>query len=182
MDKILIMGVGACGSNFLWGLLGACGFETKGINEFMRHGGVREAIKEGREIEFPEVIKHLGGFMVNLNEHIDRHNWEIKHIFLCMSSLDYQLHKYKKRRGYSTEEATERYAKGLGQGLIQLVERDHPFTIVHSPRSILDPEYCYSKVNVVLGDMSYEEFLKVHQGQIKPKYLARAKQWYDQKL
>lgn len=177
--KILIMGVGGCGSSFLWHLLDDCGYETKGINEFMRHGGVREAIRNGTldTFEFPQVIKHLGGFLVNLNEHIDRHNWEVQHIFFCVSSLPYQLNQYKKRRGWDEKRCLEKYRKGLGEGMIQLIERDHDFTIIRSPRSVLDPRYCYEKVKVVLGDMSYAKFREIHQAGIIPKYLERAKKW-----
>ena len=46
-DKILIMGVGGCGSSFLLRLLGDCGLETKGVVEFMKYGGVPEAIRNG---------------------------------------------------------------------------------------------------------------------------------------
>lgn len=187
-EVILIMGVGGCGSSFLWGLLGDCGFETKGINEFMRHGGVREAIKAGTldSFEFPEVIKCLGGFLVNLNEHIDRHNWKVRHIFFVVASYDYQINKYMKRRRskqkhLTVEEAAviaeEDYKRGLGSGLIQLIERDHPFTMVRCPRSIKDSKYCYDQLKVVLDDMTYEEFVKIHTARIVPRYLKRLDGW-----
>ncbi len=178
--KILIMGVGGCGSSFLWGILGDCGLKTLGINEWMRYSGVRDAVAAGTvdEMEFPKVIKHLGGFICNLNEHIDRHKWEVEHIFFAVASFDMQIDAYMKRkREYDREKYEARYRNGLGQGLIQLIERDHPFTMVRCPRSILDSEYCYEKLKVVLGDMTYEIFSKIHTNRLIPYKLERLKKY-----
>ena len=70
--KILIMGVGGCGSSFLWGLLDDCGFSTGGINEWIRHSGIREA-DDSKIFDAPRVIKHLGGFLNNMNTHLDNY-------------------------------------------------------------------------------------------------------------
>lgn len=182
MDKdgiILIMGVGGCGSGFIWHLLGDCGLETGGINEWMRHSGIRKAIANGTadNFEFPQVIKHLGGFLNNLNEHIDRHKWKVKHIFFAVASYDLQIKHYKKRRGASEEEIPElekKYQNALGKGLIQLIERDHPFTIIRCPRTIKDPEYCYNKLKVVLPEeITFEKFKEIHANRISPRHLKR---------
>jgi hypothetical protein len=179
------MGVGGCGSSFIWSLLGDCGHDTKGINEWMRHSGVRAALKAGTldQVEYPKVIKHLGGFLNNLNKHIDDHGWEVEHIFFVVASYEYQIRKIAKRRGVSCTEPISRakvekdYRNALGTGLIQLIERDHPFTMVRLPRSIKDPRYCYDRLKVVLGEMTYEEFEKIHAAQIIPERLRKLDNW-----
>ncbi len=182
--KILIMGVGGCGSGFIWNLLGRCGLETHGINEWMRHSGIRTAIKEKRADSFPQpkVIKHLGGFLNNLNHHIDTLNWEVEHIFFCVASEPLQLNAYKRRRKdrsveFDEEEYRQRYYNGLGKGLAQLIERDHPFTMVRCPRTIKDPVYCYDQLRKVLGDMTYEEFLTHHKATISPRHYKKLEKY-----
>jgi hypothetical protein len=175
--KILVTGVGGCGSSFIWSLLGACGFSTGGINEYMRHSGIRDAIKRGTadDWEFPRVIKHLGGFMSNLNEHVDRHHWEVDHVFLCMNLYDLQMKKYYSRGRVPLDqrEAKQRqYEESLGRVLIQLNERDYSFTVVRCPRSIKDVQYCYDKLKAVL-DLTFEEFKEIHQSRLIPKLLKR---------
>ncbi len=180
--KILIMGVGGCGSGFIWGLLGDLGLSNGGINEYLRHSGIRGAIANGTadNWEFPRVIKHLGGFLNNINEHVDRHNWKVEHVFFAVASYDLQMHSYHKRNkkrhpGKTKEEMlkqyTEKYQSALGKGLLNLIDRDYPFTVIRCPRSIKDPKYCYDKLKVVLGDVSYEEFEKAHQARISPRHL-----------
>jgi len=175
--KILVTGVGGCGSSFVWSLLGDCGFSTGGINEYMRNIELRAAIQAGiTDWEFPRVIKHLGGFMNNLNEHVDRHNWEVEHVFLCMNTYELQMKKYYSRGRVPQEqrEAKQRqYEVTLGRGLIQLNSRDYPFTVIRCPRSIKDVRYCYDKLKVVLGDMPFETFKEIHQGRIIPRLLKR---------
>jgi hypothetical protein len=188
--KVLIMGTGGCGSGFLWGLLGACGLETLGINEWMRHSGIRDALASGTAdtFKYPKVIKHLGGFLVNLNKHIDENHWEVEHIFFAVASYDLQIRSYVRRRGKSirdgiktkeqvTEESKLDYEKALGRGLLQLIERDHPFTMVRCPRSILDSKYCYDKVKIVLNGMTYEQFKKIHDAAVIPGKVEELKRW-----
>lgn len=179
--KILIMGAGGCGSGFLLGCLRACGFETGPHNEFMRWGGVREALKAGQDpktIWTPKVIKHLGGFLVNLNQHIDRHGWEIQHIFFAVASYDLQMWAYKRRAKKSLEEADKQYRDGLAQAMVQLIERDHPFSMVRCPRSILDPQYMYDKLKVVIPQ-TFEEFKPIHAAQIIPDKAASLKKYVE---
>lgn len=175
--KILIMGVGGCGSGFIWNVLRRCGLDTTEHREWMRQSGVRTAIKEGTQQDFPspKVIKHLGGFLNNLNFHLDTMNWEVEHIFFCVASYELQLHNYEKRskEEFNRDSVIEKYERALGRGLTQLIERDHPFSLVRCPRSIREPEYCYDKLRVVLNSMSYEEFLTHHQAQISPKHFRR---------
>jgi hypothetical protein len=178
--KVLLMGVGGCGSGFVWNVLRRCGLETTEHREWMRQSGIRTAVKEGTHLDFhsPKVIKHLGGFMTNLNQHLDTHQWEVEHIYLCMASFDLQMHNYKKRRKDKDKPAdmeflTDRYFTGLGRGMVQIAERDHPFSIIRCPRSIKEPEYLYSKLKCVLDGMTYEEYLVHHEAQISPRHLRR---------
>ena len=165
--KVLIMGVGGCGSGFLWGLLGDCGLSTGGINEWIRHSGILKA-DEPKAFEAPKVIKHLGGFLNNLNAHLDDYGWEVEHVFFCVASFDQQMEAYKKRKGdgFDYDHYKTKYQNALGKGLIQLVERDHPFTVIQCPRSITDTYYCWKKLNVVLDDMTYKEFKKIHAARV----------------
>ena len=171
------MGVGGCGSGFIWNVLRRCGLETTEHREWMRQSGVREAIKEDTHLDFPspKVIKHLGGFLINLNHHLETMQWEVEHIFYCVASYELQLHSYETRsKGkYNRELCIEKYERNLGKGLIQLIDADHPFSMIRCPRSITDPVYCYGELKRVLGDMPYEEFYKHHQAQISPRHLRR---------
>jgi hypothetical protein len=175
--KVLIMGVGGCGSGFLWHLLEDCGLDTGGTQEWMRHSGIRRALREGKHSEFkyPKVIKHLGGFIVNLNLHVEQNNWKIEHIFWAVGSLQKQMrtqrNRYKGVSDYDTR--LETYKKKLGTGLIQLIEGGYPFTIVKCPTSLIDPEYCWDKLKVVLPDMSYEEFAEIHKARVDSEKLER---------
>ena len=172
--KILIMGVGGCGSGFIWGLLGACGLSTGGIREWIRHSGIREAA-DPKLFDAPRVIKHLGGFLNNMNTHLDNYGWEVEHVFFCVASLDLQMDTYKARKGegFDYDHYYAKYQNALGKGLMQLIKRDYLFTVIRCPRSIKDSEYCYDKVKVVLKDMSYKEFSEIHAARILPKYLKR---------
>ncbi len=175
--KILIMGVGGCGSGFIWNVLRRCGLETTEHREWIRQSGIRSAVKAGTHLDFPspKVIKHLGGFLTNLNLHLDTHNWEVEHVFFCVASYELQIHNYERRDkgGFNREDVIAKYEQRIGKGLIQLIDRDHPFSLVRCPRSIKDPVYCYNKLKVVLGDMPYEEFYKHHQAQISPRHYRR---------
>jgi len=163
------MGTGGCGSGFIHGLLGACGLSTYGINEWLRHSGARGS-RDPKNFDCPKVIKHLGGFMENLNFHIDRYGWEVEHIFLAVTPFELQMKAYKRRNhvNFDLDKYTKRYQTSLGKGMIQLVEREHPFTVIRCPRSITDPYYCWKKLNIVLDDMNYKEFSKIHQARIIP--------------
>ncbi len=173
--KILIMGVGGCGSSFLWGLLGDCGLSTNGINEWIRNSGIRAA-DDPTKFPAPKVIKHLGGFLNNLNIHLDDYEWEVEHVFFAVSSFDLQMKINRRRKGdaFDYHEGVVKYQKALGKGMIQLIERDHPFTVVRCPRSLTDPKYCYDKLKVVLGDMTYESFVKFHTARVIPERIPDA--------
>ena len=170
--KILIMGTGGCGSGFIWHMLKRCGLETTEHREWIRTSGI---IHEDDPANFPtpKVIKHLGGFLCNLNTHLDNYQWEIEHIFFAVTTLDLSLDIVKTTleghdREFDYEEQLQRYYWKLGQGLTQLAERDHPFTIVRCPDSVLDSRYCYDKLKVVLPDTSYEEFAEKHAAWVRP--------------
>jgi hypothetical protein len=171
--KILIMGVGGCGSGYIIRTLENCGLDTGGYNSYMQHGPVRAMLRQGvdpKTIKMPRVIKHLGGFMTRLNEHIDRFGWEIEHIFLAVQALDLQLHSYMIRRNIDRDEALRRYKSGLSDGMIQLIERGHRFTVVRCPESILYPEYMYDRLKVVLpDDITIMKFIEAHHKVMIPK-------------
>jgi len=171
--KILIMGTGGCGSGFLWGMLEDCGFSTYGINEWLRHSGARDS-KDPTNFDSPKVIKHNGGFITNLNFHIDRYKWKIEHIFFATATLNLALNIQKsrfkrKRQEFDYEEQLDIYYTKLGKGIAQLIETEYPFTIIRCPTSILDSKYCYDKLKVVLPDTTYEEFAEKHATRIIPK-------------
>jgi hypothetical protein len=164
--KILIMGTGGCGSGFVWNLLKRCGLETTEHREWMRSGEARD--------KAPKVIKHLGGFLNNLNHHVDNNEWEIEHIFFTVATLDLHMDIQKRRlrdRGeiFYYDMELEKYYTKLGKGIAQLAERDYPFTIIRCPTSIQDSLYCYNKLKVVLGDTLYECFSKIHSELIIPE-------------
>lgn len=176
-EKILIMGTGGCGSGFVWHMLKRCGLETTEHREWIRQGGIIRS-KDPANFPAPKVIKHLGGFLTNLNKHLDNYQWEVEHIFFPTAVLELQMSTQKRRvksRGLTFDFETElvKYHEKLGRGLAQLMERDHPFTIISCPRSIMDPQYLYDKMKVVLTDTSYEEFKKHHEALIIPKKLQR---------
>lgn len=186
-SKILIMGVGGCGSGFIVRCLENCGLDTGGYNSYLQHGPVQKLLSNGvdpKNIEMPRVIKHLGGFMHNLNQHIDTYGWKVEHIFLAVASYDLQFRELVKRRSNSSrfigkskteiEDITRKdYPEMLGLGVIQLIARDHSFTIVRCPRSIKDPEYLYNKLKIVIPDVSYKEFKIAHDKTISPRHLKR---------
>lgn len=172
--KILIMGTGGCGSGFIWHMLRECGLETTEHREWIRHGGIIQS-KDPANFPAPKVIKHLGGFLNNLNTHLDNYQWEVEHIFFATATLDLamsiQKSRMRKRQvefNYNVE--LERYYSKLGKGMAQLLERDYPFTVVRCPTSILNPRYCYDKLKVVLpSEVSYERFAEIHASKIIPK-------------
>jgi hypothetical protein len=175
--KILIMGTGGCGSGFVWNLLKRCGLETTECREWIRQGGIVSS-KDPSNFPAPKVIKHLGGFLCNLNSHMDNYGWEVEHIFFCTATVDLamaiQRGRMKRRKvAFDHDVELERYYTKLGKGMGQLLERDYPFTIVRCPTSIKDPQYCYDKLKVVLNGVTYEEFSEAHSGLIIPKKAAR---------
>jgi hypothetical protein len=177
--KILIMGVGGCGSGYLIRTLENCGLDTGGYNSYLQHGPVRGLIASGldpKDIEMPRVIKHLGGFMTGLNAHIDRHGWEIEHIFLAVTPYEFQIEAYQRRRGIDREESERRYVDSLSAGMFQLIERDHPFTVIRCPESILAPKYMYDKVKLVLpDDFTFDTFKAAHREVRSEKHFKRLK-------
>ena len=169
--KILIMGTGGCGSGFIWHMLKRCGLETTEHREWIRSGGITTAV-DPTNFPAPKVIKHNGGFLHSLNKHIETFQWKVEHVFFAIATFDLAMHIQKERmlqRGASFDYDTEleRYYGKLGRGVAQLAESDYPFTIVLCPRSILDVEYCYSKLKVVLPNITYEEFVEKHSEWVK---------------
>lgn len=173
VSKILIMGTGGCGSGFIWHMLKDCGLETTDHREWIRSGGITHS-KDPANFPAPRVIKHNGGFLSNLNLHLDNYQWEVEHIFFAVAKLDLAMRIQKSRfrltrREFNYDEQLELYYSKLGKGMAQLTERAHPFTVVQCPASILNPQYCYDKLKVVLPGVPYEEFAEKHAARIVPK-------------
>ena len=169
--KILIMGTGGCGSGFIWHMLKRCGLETTEHREWIRSGGITKST-DPANFPAPKVIKHNGGFLYNLNTHIETFGWKVEHIFFAIATLDLAMHIQKQRmlqRGaiFNYDIELERYYGKLGRGVSQLAESDYSFTIVLCPMSILDVGYCYNKLKVVLPNITYEEFEKKHEEWVK---------------
>ena len=76
-------------------------------------------------------------------------------------------------REFDYDHQLQRYYWKLGQGIVQLAERGHPFTVVECPASILEPQYCYDKLKVVLPGMTYEDFAEKHAAVVVPKHRDR---------
>lgn len=163
------MGTGGCGSGFIWHMLRKCGLETTEHREWIRYSRITRS-KDPVNFPAPKVIKHLGGFLKDLNFHLDTFKWEVEHIFFAVATFDLALEIIRERcRGpFNYDEQVKEYYLKLGQGIIQLAERDYPFTIVRCPTSILDSRYCYDKLKVVLPNTTYEEFAKEHAAHVRP--------------
>lgn len=164
--KILIMGTGGCGSGFIWHMLRNCGLETTDHREWIRSGGITQS-DDPRNFPAPKVIKHNGGFLHNLNTHVENFGWEVEHIFFAVATLDLAMDIQKERmtrRGatFDYDYELERYYGKLGRGLDELSESDHPFTIVRCPASILDVGYCWNQLKVALPNTTFAEFAKTH--------------------
>jgi hypothetical protein len=165
------MGTGGCGSTFLWHMLRNCGLETTGHREWIRTGGIKKAEDPAR-FPAPKVIKHLGGFLLHLNQHIENYQWDVEHIFFAISTLDLAMDTCKVRcvrKPFDYESELQRYYSKLGKGLSQLVDSDYPFTIIQCPTFILDADYCYNKLSVVLPDITRGEFVAKHEAFINPE-------------
>lgn len=183
-SKILITGNGVGGTTWLWWLFHELGFTTspEGVDahtyELLRNKGLVKRITKG-ELEWPQVIKHLGGFLMNMNIHVDTHEWEVQHVFMILRKLDSAIASRRRRpskikpasMGVSKEEFDKmtwdqreekmkaRLVDGVGSGVFQVIERDYPFTVLRFPRAAIDVEYCYQKLSpVIMRD--FEKFEK----------------------
>ena len=175
--KIIIMGTGGCGSGFVWHMLKRCGLETTEHREWIRFGGIIHS-KDPANFPAPKVIKHLGGMLCNLNKHLANYQWEVDHIFFAVTPTDLALDIIKttfagQGRKFDYDYELKRYYWKLGQGLAQLAESDYPFTIIRCPDTVLDVDYCWEKMKVVLPDTSYEEFAAIHAAWVRPDDRAR---------
>lgn len=63
----------------------------------------------------------------------------------------------------------DRAAAKLGYLIEQLVDREIPHTFIRFPKSVTDPYYCFNKLNFLLKDMPFEEFVKSHNSVADPK-------------
>lgn len=199
---ILITGISHTGSSVLLLLFEALGFSI-GRKEFpdpwleiLRDPRVTAMIEREETPPWPEVIKHLGGFCYNLNEHVDRWSWNVDHIFVMVRDLGESVRrrvKFKGGRdmspkafGYDpaswralTQEAREaeiqdRLKNQIGALLFNLVPRNYPFTCIEYPRWVQDPNYAYTKLSPALADrVTHEDFVRAFQRIIDPQRVGR---------
>jgi hypothetical protein len=59
----------------------------------------------------------------------------------------------------------------VGMGLLNIIERDHPFTIIKFPSSAILPGYCFEKLRIVLEGIEYEKFYTTWKKAVKPELI-----------
>ncbi len=175
--KILVIGTGGCGSGFVWHMLKNCGLETTEHREWIRSSGIARS-KDPANFPAPKVIKHLGGMLTNMNKHLANYEWEVEHIFFAVTTTELTMEIIQRtfarhNREFDYDEELRRYYWKLGQGLAQLAENDHPFTIIRCPDTILDVDYCWDKMKVVLHDTTYEEFAAKHAAHVRTEEIEK---------
>ena len=83
---ILISGEGRSGTTMLWELFCKLGFDGGGHIEWLRE--VRPPYSS-----FPEVIKHSGGFAVNLAQFVSKYNWNPSILFYTVNDMKTNISK-----------------------------------------------------------------------------------------
>jgi len=136
-----------------------------------------------------------------LNEASDYWKWKLDHVFVCLRDWKevaahvtdieqnrtlydvfglFEKHKFMKEEKLSREEMMEFFqmkaAAEVGKLMVQLAERETPYTLLMFPRTVTDPVYLYNKLIPVLP-MGFGEFMeafnkvadkkKVHYGKLK---------------
>lgn len=197
---ILISGDAASGSSYLVWLLRELGKSIcpKGYEEYfkdlptgepvlyelLREQRIRGAISRNEPIEWPEVIKHLGGFCYNLHKWVDTYNWKVDKVLIVTRNLEEGIrrrwirdpvnnpisHKflnldYKTFCGLNREQinnrAREVVRQRIGAAVFQCIDNGYPYAILPFPKFVQNPEFLYSAISDVI-DKSYDDFLKVY--------------------
>ena len=179
---ILIAGDGASGSSYLVWLLRELGFTTcpAGYEQFypdlptgepvlyelLREKRIRDAIFMEEAVEWPDVIKHSGGFSVNLHEWVDRFNWDVDLVLIPTRGLEEGIrrrwvkdpvnnpinHKflqveYKTFCGMNKDQVEARarqvLRERLGTCIYACIERDYPYAVLPFPKLVEDPVFLY---------------------------------------
>jgi hypothetical protein len=140
--------------------------DNEGI-ELMRMKQTLGRIEKG-ELEWPDVIKHHGGFCLNLPKYVEKYNWEIEHVFILIRNMEDAVGKrvgeksrkadmsrkalipvpskevYDKMSEAELREATANTIHILTSSAIHnCEEHGYPYTIVNYPRFVTDFFYCW---------------------------------------
>ena len=194
---ILISGDGASGSSYLVWLLRELGKSScpKGyeqyfqdlpsgepvLYELLREKRIQDAMGRNELIEWPDVIKHLGGFSYNLHQWVDSFNWKVDKVLIVTRGLEEGIRRRwaKDPQGHPinhkflqvtypyfqemtsteiNERARQVVRERIGAAVLQCVERNYPFAILPFPKFVQNPKFLYSELAPVI-DKSYDEFL-----------------------
>lgn len=199
---ILISGDGASGSSYLVWLLRELGFTIcpagyehiykdlptgePVLYELLREGLIRDAIARGDNIQWPEVIKHNGGFSVNLHKWVDRFNWKVDMVLIPTRGLEEGIRRRwakgadkeqplgrrflqldeKTFCGLNKEQINERarevVKQRIGSAVLQCVDRDYPFVVLPFPKFAEDPVFLYNALLPILKNKDFAEFYNVY--------------------
>lgn len=187
---ILITGEGRSGTTLMLAVFSLLGFDTGGPSH--TPAGPHEWLKH-REItpdtQFPEVIKHLGGFVVNLKKWVTENNWQVDHLFYMANSLDVTINKrlypgdqrgtivsprvnfqmkaaeYEKLNDTEKEELVRStFERRVGITVYNAIDLGIPITIVHYQRFCRDPDYAVQMMQPIIGmkGLTEEDIRRVH--------------------
>jgi len=180
--KFLISGTPRSGTTFLMALLHSCGIDIgytqKEIsNVTKRNRSGLEYFRDGRKYmkiksalikdTDPDVIKYpMERYEARLFVFADRHEVKFEHAILARRNVEDMISSLKKHRYRKhPERYTEEYYEGQQLRLIQeLKSRDITFNEIRFPEMVLDAEYCYQSLKVILDhfDVSKERFFREH--------------------
>jgi len=181
---ILITGSGISGTTWMWWLMKELGYTTQPTGtdtltyELLKHKRLVSEIVKG-EREWPEVVKHLGGFLKHMNQHIDEHGWDVDHVFVMIRKMEASIDSRRSQgnlthgslgiprkefkslhQALRDDMMKEVLKSDMGSCIYNLIERDHPFTIIRYPRAAVDRVYCWDQMREALGDrVKWEAFI-----------------------
>lgn len=140
----------------------------------------------------PRIIKNPK-LCLDLLERMDRWGWNIEHLYISIRDFklvakhrfyrnkiskvedtvisDLKGEKGEKQKEFigslSDEEVLHikamRAASTVGYLMEQLTKVEIPYTLINFPRSVDDPEYCWSKLKYLVEGMDKQNFLRAHQ-------------------
>lgn len=178
MNHVIILGPGRCGTTVLWYLLKEYGVDTGEEAEVIQN--FRDELLSGKR-RMPYIVKGTGALSRNLNENLDRHKMSVDHIFFCVRRYEPMLASHIKKKkdtgkykGLSldalTDELSVELPETLGITLFNLIERNHPFTVIEFPRSAQDEQYCYDKLTEGLS-LDREQFSSAWRKTVNPNLI-----------
>lgn len=190
---ILVTGEGRSGSGLVVDFLRALGYswlpkyegfddhgDPDNVYEILRDSKLIRCLDEGKPVEWPDVVKHLGGFQLNIKEWVVRCKWnisDISHVFITINNMDKGISKRWKdpvlsnqlHRACSIEKSVwsamsllEQEAAmrnvlrlGLGTGIYNYVDLGIPFTVVQYQRFVSDVEYAKECMEPVIRNHNF---------------------------